>query len=154
MKHNYLFPHSYKKWGWILAVPTLTVLGIWFTLWLINDTISTLDGLADSLLNLLDKFINNGYTLEVMMTLAYAGLMMISFSKTKVEDEYVQIIRLNSLVWAMIINYALVIVATWITYDLTYLYILFASLFSLPILFVAKFSWELHKLHKTDNDEE
>lgn len=154
MKHNYLFPHSYKKWGWILAVPTLTIMGIWFALWLINDNLSPLEGFADALLNLFDKFIHYGCSLEVMMTLAYAGLMMISFSKTKVEDEYVQQIRLNSLVWAMIVNYALVIVATWMTYDLTYLYILFATLFSLPILFVAKFSWELHKLHKNENDEE
>ncbi len=140
MERKFLFPHSWKKWGWIIAVPALVLLVSWLT-----GGLGRFDVDFDTLLGgLLD---------EVCVTLASVGLLLISFSETECEDEYVSYIRLRSLVWSVAVDYLLLIVATWCVYGLNYLYVAFASIFALMVLFVIKFHYSLWKLRRTGNEE-
>jgi len=140
MKRKFLFPHSWKKWGWIISVPALILLVCWLTgglRWCVVDFDTMLGGWLD----------------EVCVTLASVGLLLISFSETECEDEYVSYIRLKSLVWSVAADYLLLIVATWCVYDLNYLYVAFASIFAVMVLFVVKFHYSLWKLRRTGNEE-
>lgn len=140
MNRNFLFPHSWKKWGWIITVPAMAVLVCW------------LAGIGGGCFIDFDTMLGGLFD-EVCVTLASVGLLLVSFSETECEDEYVSHIRLRSLVWAVAVDYLLLIVATWCVYDLNYLYVAFASIFAVMVLFVVKFHYSLWKLRRTGNEE-
>ncbi|MBR7022198.1 MAG: hypothetical protein IKI09_01825, partial [Bacteroidales bacterium] len=98
MKKNYLFPHYFQWIGWVIAVASFVVL----LLSVINDTTIRMPALY------LDVFFDDdnesGFfrmaessMYSIAMPLLIIGLIFIGFSKEKVEDEFVQYIRSQSL---------------------------------------------------------
>ena len=85
---------------------------------------------------------------SIAMPLLIIGLIFIGFSKEKVEDEFVQYLRSQSLIWATYVTAALFIVATLLVYGITYIYVPYLVFFVFLILFIIKFRIELHRFNK------
>lgn len=93
-----------------------------------------------------------GFTLFLLISLL--GLTFIAFSKTKVEDEMIQSIRLYSWSWAILIMIGLGILITLSIYGMTF--VSFALLFGhiLLILFIIIFWMNYYRLNKGGKQNE
>ena len=139
MNTHFLFPSRFKPYGWSLFIPSL-VLGFTnlyfdFTFGFLN--VSKFEGVLNSdTQNLTD---------EISVVGLIIGLMIIGFSKLKTEDEYVQKIRLDSLLWATYLNCAFLILSTLFIYSYLYFDVLIYNLFTLPLFCVIRFHYYLSK---------
>ena len=82
------------------------------------------------------------------------GLLLIAFSKEKIEDEMIVKIREQSLVWSVIVNFMILIFGILLIFGLPYLRFLSFQIFFVLVLFIAKFNFELYRLKKATKDEE
>jgi hypothetical protein len=76
------------------------------------------------------------------------GGLLIMFSKEKIEDEYITKIRLTSLLWAVLINYSLLIVAFVFVYNLAFISVMIFNMFTILIIFIIRFHFLLYKNSK------
>lgn len=90
---------------------------------------------------------------EVLTVLIVCSGLMASFSKEKVEDELISKIRLTSLSAAIIINYAVLLIANFLTFDLSFLMVLIVFLFAPLVMFNIIFQIRLIKYYKLDHEE-
>jgi hypothetical protein len=144
MKPKFLFPHRYKTIGWLLAIPCL-VLGL-FCLYadfqfsflevnlpfryLFNDTVN--------------KFTTLNFTDELATVGLIIGLIFIAFSKEKIEDEYVSEIRLESLQWAIYVNFGVLILATIFVHGGSYFSVMIYNMFTPLLIFIIRFNYILY----------
>ena len=63
-------------------------------------------------------------------------------------------IRLNALLTSLYTYVVFLIIWTLAVNGLAYLYVMAASLVMLPIIFVVRFKYEMHKYYKIKTDEE
>ncbi|GAB6870798.1 hypothetical protein JCM16496A_32030 [Bacteroides rodentium JCM 16496] len=96
--------------------------------------------------------IKNSLFDELSMIGLTVSLLFIAFSKEKDEDECIADIRSNSLIWATITAYSLLIVCTMLIYDMQYLNFVFIDLFMILFLFIIKYNIELYKFRRSNND--
>ena len=153
MKTNYLFPIVFRKIGWFLFVPFL-VLGICYLFCDENtfeiggsNVLALFDGFSDTNYFCITK--NDSWTDELIVIFLTISMLFIGFSREKDEDECISSIRMNALVWAIMVNSALLIVGTLLIYGLPYLNFMSIYMFSLLILFVFKYRWMIYKFRKT-----
>jgi hypothetical protein len=143
MNTNYLLPHAFKKAGWIitlaLIIPSMYCI--------ISPDFKWIE-------NLLKSMGIQGLLPTICLVGMVIGLLFVSFAKEKSEDEYITKIRLESLVWAVWGNYVLLAVASLVIYDMNYLYVMVFGLYTVLVLFIAKFNVALYKLRKQGNHEE
>jgi hypothetical protein len=150
MEPRFIFPHRFKLIGWIIAIPSI-ILGLFV---LINDL--HFDFLtvklpfnyffADEFLSSDDKgkaFSVFNFTDEIAVICSIIGLLLIAFSSVKVEDEYVSQIRLESLQWAIYLNFALLIIATLLVYGLAYYIVAIYNMITPLLFFVIRFHYIL-----------
>ena len=147
MNKNYLFPHRFRIIGWVLAI--VAVVGY---LWLPEIHFKMPSLYFDVLF---DDDNESGFfrmaranSLSIAMILLTIGLLFIGFSKEKVEDEFVQYLRAQSLIWATYVTAILFIVATLLIYGISYIYIPFLVFYVFLILFIIKFKVELYRFNK------
>lgn len=100
MKSHLLFPHHFRSIGFVLAVTGL-ILSYLF-LFQLPWILSLVPKLTPSIVAI-GIYENIIYKFNVALLLI--GLLFIAFSKVKNEDELTAHIRLNSLYWAILINY-------------------------------------------------
>lgn len=158
MKTNYLFPNRFKKIGWFLFVPGV-ILGLLFLIFEPD-----IDFLNIKVLSIAEKSIfsdakyfsisENNVLDEIASILLIVGAIFIAFSKEKIEDEFIAKIRLESLVWATYINYAILLIAIIFIYDLTFLWVLVFNMFTLLFFFLIRFNWALYKSKNQISNEE
>ena len=156
MKLNYLFPHRYKKAAWIVFVPSV-IFG--FCVVAFDITPDFLQGnvwalFADPVFGSEEhkKFFsvtNNNLLDEIMGVLIIVSGLVVSFSKEKIEDELIQKIRLESLVWATYLNYGILLLAIIFVYDMSFLWVMIFNLFTIILFFIIRFNWQVSKLKKT-----
>jgi len=135
MKTQFLFPNAFKKWGWIILTPSF-ILGI-----LVLFAASVFPTETDS--SLIKQF--GDFLDEIALVGTLMGLMFIGFSELKEEDEYVQKIRLESLLWATYLNIGLIILSTIFIYSDGFFEVMTYNLFTLPLFFVIRFHYYLSK---------
>ena len=82
------------------------------------------------------------------------GGILATCSREKVEDEMISHIRLNSLLVALYINYAILIVASLLVYDLDFLQVMIYQMFTILIVFMIVFRYQVWRLQKGAGDEE
>lgn len=142
MDTKLLLPNRYKWIGLILLLPSL-ILGISN---LYNDfrfeflTIkNTGRGAFDGDVNLTDEFALTGTIL---------ALLFIAFAREKQEDEYIESIRLKSLQWAVLVNYSLLLIATWLvhgSHGFTFIDVMIYNMLTVLIIFIVRFHLVLGK---------
>lgn len=160
MKTNYLFPVVFRKIGWSLLIP-FGLLSI-YCLCIFNDVDCSLPGLGqETFSGTSESFIKKvlmvgeGGALDEIATIGLAvSLILVSFSKEKDEDECIARLRMSSLVWAILVNYVLLILAAVFIYGVNYLNVAFVGMFTVLILFIVKYNWELSRFRKTVIEDE
>lgn len=158
MNTNYLFPHRYKKWGWMVLIPA-AILGF---LTVFNDyspAFLDLPVFAIAVDEIFGErkyfgFIDNNILNEILGVLIILSGLVVAFSKEKLEDELISSIRLKSLVWATYVNYGVLLLAFIFVYDLSFLWIMIFNMFTILAFFIIRFNWQLYKLHNTVSNEE
>ena len=103
MKTTYLFPRRAKYLGVLLAIPGF-ILG-----YLVVYQNYSIPGFELRLRARSTLFLSasENFTDELALTLVVVGLLLVAFSRTRKEDELTAKIRLNSLYWAILVNYTL-----------------------------------------------
>ena len=137
MKTVFLFPAKFKVIGWGVLVPSILI-GVYL---LINpDTEwSALDWRVPWL-NDKDNFLN-----ELIMILVLISAILVAFSKTKEEDEYVQRIRLDSLVWSMYLNSVILFIGIIGAYGFQFLNVLVLNAYTPLFIFIIRFQYYFAK---------
>ena len=152
MKTNYLFPNKFKIYGWIILIPT-AIVGILSLIYEIQPT--ALEFEVPALF--IDEFmgeksfagtvVNNIFN-EIIGVLIILSSILVAFSKEKNEDEYISKIRLDSLVWAVYVNYVILLFALLFIYDYSFMFVMIFNMFTILIFFIIRFYWQLNKLKK------
>lgn len=155
---NYLFPRSFKRMGWILLFPSFI-----FGLFLMVNQFPTWEFFDWQVFAFIDeafmgsdsyfKLVKNNVIDEITGTILLIGLVLVAFSKEKVEDEFISKIRVESLVWATYVNYAVLLVSILFVYGGAFFSVLIFNLFTILFFFIIRFNWMLHKSAKTLVDE-
>lgn len=158
MKSSVLFPHRFKKIGWFLFVPGL-IMGLIY-LFLGEEymqlNLSTFAIAKQSLFEDTQYFttIQNNVLDEIIGLLIIIGALFITFSREKIEDEYISRMRLNALVWATLINYSILILAIIFMHELVFFHVLVINMFTLLIFFIIRFNWLLSQSSRLSIYEE
>tara|TARA_R110002050_G_scaffold74772_6_gene160298 strand:- start:62865 stop:63290 length:426 start_codon:yes stop_codon:yes gene_type:complete len=141
MKTNYLLPNKYKKLGW-----TLFLLGI--ISGIVFQVIPEKDDIFD--IELINDF---GYEFldEIISVLIIIGGLLVGFTKEKIEDEFIFKLRNDSLVWAIILNYVVLLITVIFIYEGNFFTVLIYNMFTPLIFFIIRFNFL--KL-KSNTDEE
>ena len=145
MKKLPLLPHICQKIGLVAIVPFLA-LGIAYLGW--GYTIPWLSFHPNSLLGI-DFTNNSDFTDEVAATGFILSLMLIVFSKEKVEDEAIQFFRLASLQWAVIVNYLVLIICILSFYGTDFFAVMTYNMFTILIIFTIRFRFVLFQHNKS-----
>jgi hypothetical protein len=157
MINKFLLPNKFKIIGWILFLPA-TVLGVILTTtgfeidWL-NAKVFAI--FSDGAIGKSQKFgfMETNITNTVIGILFIIGAMLVGFSKEKKEDEFIANLRLSSLLWAVAVNYILLFFAFLFVYGTPFLTVMVYNMFTILILFIARFNYILYRNAKTTPDE-
>jgi uncharacterized membrane protein YidH (DUF202 family) len=134
MKTRFLFPHSWRIAGYLFFV---------------------IDIVFAVVLKLLHP---EGYSQEIGQTRAFAmilhtdinillvifGLLFIAFAKERIEDEQISQLRLDSLQWAVYVNYAVFIICVIFINGLNFLSVVAYSVVTPLVIFIIRFRWKMY----------
>ena len=135
MKSKFLLPERYKWIGLAMFIPSL-ILGVATFFFDFHFDFLTL-GKSKSPFIVFDDQIN--LTDEFALTGLILGMLFMAFARERHEDEYISKIRLESLQWAVILNYALLILATWLIHGMPYLQVMVYNMLTILLLFLIRF---------------
>ena len=148
MLKQILLPNQFKMLGWILLVPS-AILGF---LLMLSDLESTLkiNSKVFALYN--DEImgsqrhtgiISTDITNTLVGVFFILGAMMVGFSKEKKEDEYIANLRLSSLMWAVWVNYVLLLLSFIFIYGMGFFHVMIYNMFTVLIIFIGRFNIKL-----------
>jgi hypothetical protein len=157
MSHKLLLPNKYKLIGWILLIPS-TILGLYLSFNNFNGfdiTVKTFAIFSDESLGKSQflAFTKADLTNTIVGVLFIIGALMVSFSKEKNEDEFIANLRLSSLLWAVLVNYFLLLIGFLFVYDLAFINVMMYNMFTVLIIFIIRFNYILYKNNKMVSDE-
>lgn len=158
MQIKYLLPHQFKILGWILLIPFLLIglyqvfydyepdwLSVKVPAFLIGEPFfSDQSGHEGQLIQMIDNNIAN----EICTIFILIGVLFLLLAREIDEDEFVMKLRLESILWAAIVNGVILLIATVLFYEFTFFYVMVFNLFLLFILFIIRFNWVLYKFRK------
>jgi len=158
MKSRFLFSHHYKPIGWVIFVIGF-ILGI---ILMLNDynypewevSVFPLISENDFFSKPAFEWSTNNIADEMASVFMIVGGILVSFSKTKDEDEYISKIRMESLIWATYVNYIILIISILFVFDISFFNVLIFNMFTILLFFMVRFHYELFKLKNVKEDEE
>ena len=127
-----LFPHRFKPVGWVIFAISATI----------GAYIMFTDNTDSYLLN------------NIAIIGTCIGAILATCSREKVEDEMIQQIRLTSLLIALYINYAILIVCSLTIYDLDFLQVMMYNMFTILLIFMVVFRWKIWRAKKGAENEQ
>jgi hypothetical protein len=157
MKTNYLLPNKYKLIGWILLI-----IGLIGGIYLIGTDYES-DALNVKVFAIYNddtffsnnsgffKIIENSIVDELVSIAIIIGGLVVGFTKEKVEDEFIYKLRKDSLVWAIIANYIILLLAIIFVYNFTFFDVLVFNMFTPLLFFIVRFNFL--KLKSNSNEE-
>ena len=160
MKTDYLFPFKFKIIGWILLLSGL-FLG---TLLIANDfefpdwsmQVFPLIGEKSGMFTVNESLTwsENNISDELSAILIIVGGILVGFSKSKDEDEYISKIRTESLIWATYVNYGILLLTIIFVFDMAFFNVMIYNMFTLLLFFIIRFRYILFKSKKQLSHEE
>ena len=164
MKTNYLLPNQFKKIGWFLFIPSFILGAILLFVFWEAPNIPGLDWFNLNVLAIATEelfsdprffvIVKTNVLDEIISLVIIISALFIAFSKEKKEDEYISKIRLESLVWATYVNYAILALAIMFVYEGSFFWMLVFNMFTILLFFIIRFNWALYKSKKQIRDEE
>ena len=157
MPRSLLLPHKYKKAGWFIMIPA-AVLGIalimmGFERIQLEATVFAI--VSDEVFEerTVLSFIKANTAPTLAGVLFILGALMVSFSKEEHEDEYISSMRLSSLLWAVLVNYILLLLCFLFIYGTPFLSVMLYNMFTVLILFIIRFNFVLYRNAQSMPDE-
>jgi hypothetical protein len=147
MKNSLLIPGKYKVIGWIIFILS-ACLGIATLYWEYK-----IPGFALPV-KIPGLFADYNLTNELALAGVVIGLMMISFAKEKMEDEYLTLIRLKCWQWSVLISFGVLFILNFVFYGTTFYSFLVYNMFTVPLIFIAKFNFSLYLLRRERTEDE
>lgn len=149
MKTKWLFPHRFRLIGWLIFVPS-AVLGLaalyadfnlsWLVAEMLNESMTIESG------NSVTHLVNTqNLTDEIAAIGVIVGLLLIAFSREKVEDEMINQLRLEALQWSVYANYIVLGIAILTIYDTAFFNVMVYNMFTVLLVFIARFRWLLYR---------
>ena|ERR1700744_2288266 len=151
MKSRFLFPHKWRVAGFaLLLLAAFMVVYNCIT----SGGITATTGLSGGFFNkpLSEQIAIAANDVEYLSVII--GLLLIGFSKEKVEDEQIVQLRLDSLQWAVYVNYSILILCIILINGLGFLSVMVYNIMSQLIFFIIRFRWKVYQLNlQLKNDE-
>jgi len=152
-----LLPNKYKRVGWLIMIPCAI---LWFygsyTEFEYMDWDVKIPSIIDGGLSDDYKFLSLA-KIDLAPTLLgilfILGGLMVGFSKEKHEDEFISNLRESSLIWAVLLNYALLIFAFIFIHGMAFLDVMVYNMFTVLIFFIVRFNYVLYRNAKNISDE-
>ena len=158
MKSRFLIPHKYKLAGWIVFIPSLVMafLSVAYEIEPKIFDLTTISIVNDQLLAtpIFFKTLSANLFSEIMAILAIVSGIIVAFSKMKHEDELIQSLRLNSLVWATYVNYIALALAILLVFGMSFFWVVLFNIFTLLVFFIGRFYYKYYAFQKAANYEE
>jgi hypothetical protein len=155
MKELKLLPETWQVPGWVLLI--IGSLGGLFTLfteqvleWHITMPAFFVIGgpLSPADTGAFLGWTTTEVTDEIAGLMVIAGGLIVGLCRQAREDEFIAFLRLRALIWALIINYGLLVFFMVFTYDFTFYWVMVIGMFSMLLLFVGRFYFLLFYLRK------
>ena len=164
MDTKYLFHSKYKKWGWMILIPTLLVglLILLNDIWNLPNIIPAFEQFTDMFNIKVPQFQfsspfflykENNLLNEIIIFGIIVGSTLVSFSKEKIEDEMISNLRLHSLMWAVVVHFSMVLIASLLFYEFDYFNVMTIQMFSILFLFIFHFKYQIYQYNKSIGDE-
>ena len=164
MKTSYLFPHRFKAVSGLVFLVSFVLLVVLYTA--IGDALqinAKVFALVTDIGVATDNFIfgdikyftwvSNPITDEICMLFVLVSGIVFAFSKEEHEDEMVQSIRLDSLAWATIANYSILLLCYLFVYGFPFTNVLMAAMFSQLIIFILLFRYKMYRFYTLQHEE-
>lgn len=153
MKSNYLFPNQFKIIGYTMLIPS-AIIGVTILIKNYEPELFNLNVPAIFIDEVFGKqellgMVNTNILNEIIGVLVILSLLFVAFSKEKQEDEYISKIRLESLVWAVYVNYAVLLFAILFVFGISFLWIMIFNMFTILLFFIIRFNWQIFNLKKS-----
>ncbi len=162
MKTNYLLPNRFKLIGWIILIPSL-VLGILFLIFKFEPDFLNIKlfAFAKESFNFLTgstskeyfTFVKTNALDEILALSLIISALFVAFSKEKDEDEFISKIRLESLVWATYVSYAILFFSIIFIFGMPFFGVMVCNMFTILIFFIIRFNWLIYKSKKIVKNE-
>ena len=130
MKNLWLLPAWCRKAGWALFIPC-AILGLY---------IIFIEGYVPLEIKLCEVLKTN---VAIIGTLI--GLYMIAFSKEKIEDEFINSLRMDAMIKAIILNCVIIVLASLIIYGGWYMYSLSITQYFVLLAYIIIFRYNINK---------
>lgn len=149
MLNKLLLPNRYKRLGWCLLIPA-GILGIFLALngyealsWQTN----VFAIYADEVLGKSQFFttVHTNITNTIVGALFICGALLVGFSKEKREDEFISNLRQSSLLWAVLVNYVILLFCFVFIYGTAFLNVMLYNMFTVLIIFIGRFNYVLYR---------
>ncbi len=157
MQTKFLFPFKLKKIGWVfICIAALLI--TFFTVFSENTFLTNVpvfyvykSNNPFDQVTLEKRMFSTTYDdvrFEVITTLFVLGCLLIGFSKLRTEDEFTMKLRLESLLWAMYINFSIFLFSVLFIYGFDFVMIPFYSLLAFLAIFILRFHYVLYRAKK------
>jgi hypothetical protein len=143
MKPRFLFPHYYRRIGYFCFIAVI-LLGILFK-------IMHPHGFAQELHHNVEPGMKLSHDITALLVLF--GLIFIAFSKEKIEDEHISLIRLESLQWAVYLNYFMLAICVVLTNINELIHVILTAVWAPLIFFIIRFRWMIFRLNRDAGNE-
>jgi hypothetical protein len=159
METRFLLPNRCKLIGWILLIPS-AILGFFviffeFNLKFLEMKVLTIYSGGPAPWDPAGKFgfESHNITGTIVGIMFLIGALMVAFAREKNEDEFISRKRLESLLWATIINYIILLFCFLFFYGLGFMYVMILNMFTILILFIIRFNYVLNRSSKSLRNE-
>lgn len=156
MKKIFLLPHSFKKAGWAILIPTFIIGFMMFIDGCNGFPGYLMKGMdpASELYRVLDSN-TMGYVLNNIAIIGICvGSLFVTCSREPIEDELITQLRLNALLIALYLSTAFNAVSALCFYGLSYLYVMIGNIFTVLLVFLVVYEVKLWRLKKSLSYEE
>jgi hypothetical protein len=85
----------------------------------------------------------------IALLLLMFGLLLVAFSKEKIEDEQISQLRLDCLQWAIYLNYFILMISVLFTSNMHFRDLMMLNLWAPLIFFIIRFRWKIFKLNRS-----
>ena len=145
MKSKLLLPTQFKWIGLITLVPFL-ILGALF-MYGDYEAVSLDINIRP---NGLFSGTNNNLTDEIALSGIIVSLLLIAFAREKEEDEFIHLTRLESWQFAVLVNFVLLLIATWAFYGFAFLNVMVYNMLTILVIFIIRFQWIVYRNKKAE----
>jgi hypothetical protein len=135
-----LLPYRWKYLGWVLTLigTFLAILYFFFDFRFIMPVFALHSSFLETKMF---AIIHTNFADELIMLLLITGLGLLSFTRDKIEYEYLEAVRSKALAKALLTNLVFLVLSVLLIYGNGFITVLVINILSLPLLFLSYFQF-------------